>query len=1851
MENITTKFNIIPFIILLCFIFIMLISAISYLTPSHFSSKENSWDEAKDGYFVRLPKASEPHAQTLNLQPKRILKYPTFLWLELDENDFITLMRSDVSFTYHEDAVRVRVMDYDFDPIKQNKPDIPNNMQMVTDKATFYLIQFAGPTQDKWLDMLNLPVLQYYPHHTFLVWASSKELSAVEKPHLLNFIRWHGIFHAAYKIPHSLQERQGHIQNIDILFYNDGNVEETLRTIEKLGGHVIQYYPAQPDKTFFNAIVSLEADILNDIAHVETVLSMGYVSPQPVSDDEMSNQIVAGNYTNHVPNHGYYEWLNKIDVDGSGVIWSITDTGIDYNHPNLSNHIIGGYTYPGCNTVNLGEDIGGHGTHVAGIVGGDTTFQLIDDMGFLYGLGMAPGVSLFAQNPMCNQDVDWPPLGGWQELSKQGILGGAVGANNSWSSGEATPHGYQTTERIHDFMVRDGNFDTPTIAEPYIMVFSAGNKGPMTRTITPPKEAKNIIVVGGTESYRGGGDFDMIMSQSSRGPTVDGRYGLTVMAPGKWIASTRNDLGGDCASPIANTDNLYAFCSGTSMAAAHISGAVALIVEWWRKTHDGMNPSPAMVKGLLVSGNTSPTPPLQMVGARGGVPNYHDGWGLFDLSNVIASEVSMVYHDQMHVFDDSGEEWTLQVGVLNPDEPFKVMLVWSDAPAAVGANPALVNNLDLIVEMDDATYFGNNFQTKPGASNLGLTLQDSWSVDGSHVDNLNNVESVYLHPDVLRQNQTRKVFKNRSCVEYGSCRDVTIRVQASNISGDGVPLHGDNTDQDFALVCYNCSTKPDFTLQVLPDKQSVCAWHGANYDIEIGAILGYTNTVSLHVEGQPYGSTPIFHANHVPPAKTTLAITNLNMISGSYAIDVIGQSLTNSHTATTYLDVYNAMPDIISLIAPSNQAINQAQVPLFTWQAMPTIQLLHSLQVITYQLEIATDADFTNIVYEVTNLTKPIHQIAQPLDPQTIYYWRVRGYNPCGTGEYSMPHKFTTEVAEGACPLGSTTTVLFEDGFEIEKYSWFKGGMRNTWQITTTRAYSGQQAYHAKDADMISDQWLDSIPVYLPANNVALSLQFWQYYLMENDNSDRQCFDGALLEIASAQNPDSSSYWTPISDALLNMPYNASISEFNGNPLAGRQAWCGDTGKWVKTVVDLKPYAGQTTRFRFRLGTDNSNGHEGWYIDNVMVKMCQAVALRESVMSHPTHDSSSQRRGEYPSSSPLPFKGEGLGWGSCPITKTLTIQPGGDVTYCYQLTNNNPNPITYTTHHADDNKFGVIYSDTHILLPGNSIIVTKTATLTQSGKLMNTVAWTASNEAMPFSQVVVEDTATVIVKNPTVALTQTVSLAEHNNRVHTSVGSRGSHGMVVLPGQAVTHYYRLKNTDSLTLSAIRLSDSKLDDIPMPHVHHLAPNATYLVTRTAIYTKSSYFSSTAILTASDIYSNMVTTTSTAIITIEKPKLHFSKTIGTYLSACGKTNSVLVSEKRIIHHCYTLHNSGNITLTHFQLMDSDVGNIPVDIAQLAPNMTTSIILTTTLSSNQKLLTNTAIMTASDIYGNQVVMFDVMTMTLLSAIIKLRQTIGTQSSCAETDRLSVVLDTPVTYCYQLINTGEVTLTVHNLDDSHFGEILTNYVYTMPAKSSLLITKTVPATFGVIGTIFYGTFTFSQTRKNVTTWQAIIGASNLGLTVAPIEATDATTLTISLASISLSKTVGIGERCVSDDLLRVRLGTEIRYCYEVLNTGFLPLTHHWLIDSEQGVILNRFPYTLHVGAKLSISETIKVRHDITSTALWIASTKDGSVMATATTKVIGLPHKIYLAIIRREGILPEEKPSSPSRQMHVYL
>jgi len=109
--------------------------------------------------------------------------------------------------------------------------------------------------------------------------------------------------------------------------------------------------------------------------------------------------------------------------------------------------------------------------------------------------------------------------------------------------------------------------------------------------------------------------------------------------------------------------------------------------------------------------------------------------------------------------------------VPDTGQPLKITLAWADAPGAVGANPALVNNLNLTVVSGGNTYRGNVFSS-------------GWSTTGGSADAINNLENAYIQSP-------------------GS--DATITIDAANIAGDAVLYNADPTDQGFALVCHNCS--------------------------------------------------------------------------------------------------------------------------------------------------------------------------------------------------------------------------------------------------------------------------------------------------------------------------------------------------------------------------------------------------------------------------------------------------------------------------------------------------------------------------------------------------------------------------------------------------------------------------------------------------------------------------------------------------------------------------------------------------------------------------------------------------------------------------------------------------------------------------------------------------------------------------------------------------------------------------------------------------------------------------------------------------------------------------------------
>jgi hypothetical protein len=239
---------------------------------------------------------------------------------------------------------------------------------------------------------------------------------------------------------------------------------------------------------------------------------------------------------------------------------------------------------------------------------------------------------------------------------------------------------------------------------------------------------------------------------------------------------------------------------------------------------------------------------------------------------------------------------------------------------------------------------------------------------------------------------------------------------------------------------------------------------------------------------------------------------------------------------------------------------------------------------------------------------------------------------------------------------------------------------------------------------------LTSPPIALPEGAYGLTLQFWNYQAIEDDVSS--CWDGGLLELST----DGGQTWRSMSNQLLTDPYDGPVSTVWENPLGGQPAWCGDPQDWLNSIIDLSDFAGQTIRFRFRLGTDQSVSREGWYVDDVMIQACSSVLTLEETV--------------------------GLEPAQCAADDQITVKTGAEVTYCYRLTNTGS--ITYTTHTLMTEQFGPLLNQfSYTLPPGASLVITRTATVTETA--FNSTTWTAFDETMQTVSTA-SDAAGVIVK-------------------------------------------------------------------------------------------------------------------------------------------------------------------------------------------------------------------------------------------------------------------------------------------------------------------------------------------------------------------------------------------------------------------------------------------------------------------------------------------------------------------------
>jgi serine protease AprX len=303
-------------------------------------------------------------------------------------------------------------------------------------------------------------------------------------------------------------------------------------------------------------------------------------------------------------------------ANGSGVVWAVLDSGIQRNHPHFQKHKnldldppLRHLAFTDENNADPEDDIYGHGSHVAGIIAGimpDSTNQqpfavarIRDQAGNINYerlalnqiCGIAPACKLVSMKVLRDNNTGLVSfiIDALEEVLKTNEYGRHLrihGVNLSVGY-DFDPEWFACGQSplcvVVDRVVRSG----------VVVVVAAGNTGygwnqtkalgtsaaGLALTINDPGNAENAITVGST--HRDMPHLYGVSYFSSKGPTGDGRRKPDLVAPGERIIScAAGSLYADVqSSAVGKGPFQYIEYSGTSMAAPHVSGAIAAFLS------------------------------------------------------------------------------------------------------------------------------------------------------------------------------------------------------------------------------------------------------------------------------------------------------------------------------------------------------------------------------------------------------------------------------------------------------------------------------------------------------------------------------------------------------------------------------------------------------------------------------------------------------------------------------------------------------------------------------------------------------------------------------------------------------------------------------------------------------------------------------------------------------------------------------------------------------------------------------------------------------------------------------------------------------------------------------------------------------------------------------------------------------------------------------------------------------------------------------------------------------------------------------------------------------------------------
>lgn len=375
---------------------------------------------------------------------------------------------------------------------------------------------------------------------------------------------------------------------------------------------------------------------------------------------------------------------------GKGVIVAVLDTGVDYNHEDLKNNIWtntkeiagngidddgNGYVddFLGWNFNSNNNNVldnNGHGTHVSGTIAAENN-----------GIGVT-GIAYNSQI-MAVKVLDENGSGSYANIAN-GIRYAVDNGANVINLSLGGNSGNNTLKSAIEYASSKG----------VIVVMAAGNSGDATPSYPARYADKSGIAVGAVDKNNQLTDF------SNRSGSQEIKY---VTAPGKDVYSTV-------------PDNKYASYSGTSMAAPHVAGVVALMLS------ANPNLTESQVREIIIStaeNGTNPQQP-QPTNPSPSMPSFFpplDSFLPFDMIDI-------------------GSQFPTDIGNIGGSFPLPFQSESSQLPSVVVS----ISNEDLGLEFGDFNAKTPNLETLNYYSeskdrwelrdyDMNLENMDIWSLD------------------------------------------------------------------------------------------------------------------------------------------------------------------------------------------------------------------------------------------------------------------------------------------------------------------------------------------------------------------------------------------------------------------------------------------------------------------------------------------------------------------------------------------------------------------------------------------------------------------------------------------------------------------------------------------------------------------------------------------------------------------------------------------------------------------------------------------------------------------------------------------------------------------------------------------------------------------------------------------------------------------------------------------------------------------------------------------------------------------------------------------------------------------